>query len=141
MFNSLSSDEMPQVRKQASLVLNEMIKLIPKVQESELLNIFSRFYKDEQDSVRMQGIDSCVCFAQHLPPTKVNAYLLPYIKKFAEDKSWRIRYLVADRIMDLAAGIGFEQAKDSLLPYFAAFLKDVESEVRTAAVGRISDFC
>ena len=108
VFNSLSGDEMPQVRKQASLVLNEMIKLIPKVQESELLNVFSRFYKDEQDSVRMQGIDSCVCFAQHLPPTKVNAYLLPYIKKFAEDKSWRIRYLVADRIMDLAAGIGFE---------------------------------
>ena len=47
MFSRLSQDEMPQVRKQTSLVLNEMIKLIPKVSESELLNIFSRFYKDE----------------------------------------------------------------------------------------------
>jgi len=54
----------------------------------------------------MQGIDSCVQFAHLLPETKVTAYLLPYIKKFAEDKSWRIRYLVADRIMDLATGIG-----------------------------------
>ncbi len=71
----------------------------------------------------------------------MNAYLLPYIKKFAEDKSWRIRYLVADRIMDLATGIGFDQAKDNLLPYFCNFLNDSESEVRTAAVGRISDFC
>ena len=51
------------MRKQAAIVLNEMIKLIPKVSETELLNIFSRFYKDEQDTVRMQGIDSCVCFA------------------------------------------------------------------------------
>jgi len=51
------------VRKQAAIVLNDMIKLIPKVSETELLNIFSRFYKDEQDTVRMQGIDSCVCFA------------------------------------------------------------------------------
>lgn len=118
-----------------------MIKLIPKVSETELLNVFSRFYKDEQDIVRMQGIDSCVCFSHQLPPTKVNAYLLPYIKKFAEDKSWRIRYLVADRIMDLATGIGFDNAKENLLPYFASFLKDVESEVRTAAVGRLSDFC
>jgi serine/threonine-protein phosphatase 2A regulatory subunit A len=67
--------------------------------------------------------------------------LLPYIKKFAEDKSWRIRYLVADRIMDLATGIGIQQANENLLPYFANFLKDVESEVRTAAVGRLSDFC
>lgn len=40
-----------------------MIKLIPKVSETELFNIFSIIYKDEQDSVRMQGIDSCVYFA------------------------------------------------------------------------------
>ena len=67
--------------------------------------------------------------------------MLPYIRKFAEDKSWRIRYMVADRIMDLATGIGYEQAKENLLPYFCSFLKDLESEVRTAAVGRLSDFC
>ena len=63
MYNQISQDEAPQVRKQAAIVLNDMIKLIPKVSETELLNIFSRFYKDEQDTVRMQGIDSCVCFA------------------------------------------------------------------------------
>ena len=44
-----------------------MIKLIPKTPEGELLNIFGRFFKDDQDSVRMQGIDSCVVFAKHLP--------------------------------------------------------------------------
>lgn len=108
LYTQISQDETPQVRKQAAIVLNEMIELIPKVSETELLNIFSKFYKDEQDTVRMQGIDSCVCFAHQLPPAKVSAYLLPYIKKFADDKSWRIRYLVADRIMDLAKGIGFE---------------------------------
>ena len=64
MYNTISQDETPQVRKQAAIVLNDMIKLIPQVSETELLNIFSRFYKDEQDTVRMQGIDSCVCFAQ-----------------------------------------------------------------------------
>lgn len=49
--------------------------------------------------------------------------------------------MVADRIMDLATGIGFEQARENLLPYFCCFLKDIESEVRTAALGRLSDFC
>jgi serine/threonine-protein phosphatase 2A regulatory subunit A len=71
----------------------------------------------------------------------VNQNLLPYIKKFAEDKSWRIRYLVADRIMDLCQGIGLDSAKEQLLPFFCAFLQDSESEVRTAAVSRLSDFC
>jgi hypothetical protein len=53
IFNTTSQDEIPQIRKQASLVLNEMIKLIPKVSDAELLQIFSKFTKDEQDSVRM----------------------------------------------------------------------------------------
>lgn len=88
----------------------------------------------------MQGIDSCVFFAKHLPPAKVNAYVLPYIKKFAEDKSWRIRYLVADKIMDLASGIGIENSKETLLPHYCTFLTDSESEVRTAAASRLSVF-
>lgn len=48
---------------------------------------------------------------------------------------------MADKIMDLATGIGFDQAKEALLPYFANFLKDAESEVRTAAVGRLAEIC
>jgi serine/threonine-protein phosphatase 2A regulatory subunit A len=71
----------------------------------------------------------------------VNAYLLPYIKKYAEDKSWRIRYLVADKVMDLSQGIGLDQAREHLLPSYTSFLQDSESEVRTAAVSRLSDFC
>ena len=49
--------------------------------------------------------------------------------------------MVADRIMDIATGIGFDQAKEALLPFYASFIKDAESEVRTAAVGRLSEFC
>ena len=71
----------------------------------------------------------------------MSAYLLPYIKKFAEDKSWRIRYLVADRIMDLSTGLGQEVAREHMLPYYCGFLADTESEVRTAAVSRLADFC
>lgn len=63
----MSQDDIPQVRKVAAIALNDMIKLIPKTPEGELLNIFGRFFKDDQDSVRMQGIDSCVVFAKHLP--------------------------------------------------------------------------
>ena len=96
------------MRKQAAIVLNDFIKLIPRVSDAELLNIFSRFFKDMHDSVRMQGIDNIVCFAGVLQPNKVQQSLLPYVKKFSEDKSWRMRYLVADRIMQIANGIGHE---------------------------------
>lgn len=82
----------------------------------------------------MQGVDSCVCFAHQMQESKVIAYLLPYIRRYAEDKSWRIRYMVADRIMDLATAIGVLQARETLVPFFCQMLKDVDSEVRTAAL-------
>ena len=55
------------MRKVAAIVLNDMIKLMPKVPEQELLKIFTSFFKDEQDSVKMQGIDSCIIFCKYLP--------------------------------------------------------------------------
>lgn len=55
------------MRKVAAIVLNDMIKLMPKVPEQELLKIFTSFFKDEQDSVKMQGIDTCIVFCKHLP--------------------------------------------------------------------------
>lgn len=66
--------------------------------------------------------------------------MIPYIKKFAIDKSWRIRYLVADKIMEITNGIGVENAKEHLTSYYCQFLEDIEPEVRTAAIRRLSDF-
>lgn len=88
----------------------------------------------------MQGIDSCIYFAKALPNNKIQQNLVPYIKKLAVDKSWRIRYLVADKIMELTNGIGLENSKEHLTSYYCQFLEDSESEVRTAAVRRLSDF-
>jgi len=66
----------------------------------------------------MQGIDSIILFAKALPMNKINQNLIPYIKKFAVDKSWRIRYLVADKIMEISNGIGIENSKEHLTTYF-----------------------
>ena len=66
--------------------------------------------------------------------------MIPYIKKFAVDKSWRIRYLVADKLMDITKEIGEDVAREHLSTYYIQFLEDTESEVRTAAIRRLSDF-
>lgn len=117
-----------------------MIQLIPAVPEQDLFNIFANFYADEQDSVRMQGIESCVHFCKVLNKQKVLSLLIPYVKKFAVDKSWRIRYLVADKLMELTDGIGVEVAREHLTSFYIQFLADQESEVKTAAIRRLSDF-
>ena len=88
----------------------------------------------------MQGIDSLILFTKVLPMNKINQNIIPYIKKFAVDPSWRIRYLVADKIMEISNGIGLENTKEHLVSYFCQFLEDNESEVRTAALRRLQDF-
>lgn len=49
--------------------------------------------------------------------------------------------MVADRIMDLAQGIGVDASREHLIGYYCNFLQDSESEVRTAAASRIAQFC
>ena len=75
-----------------------------------------------------------------MPINKINQHIIPYIKKFATDKSWRIRYLVADKIMEISQGIEVENSREHLTAFYCAFLEDYESEVRTAALRRLSDY-
>ena len=56
----------------------------------------------------MSGVESCILFAWKLSSSKVNTYLIPLIKKYGEDKSWRLRYLVAEKIVDIAESFGEE---------------------------------
>lgn len=62
-----------------------MIKLIPKVNENDVVSIFNKFLTDEQDSVRMQGIDNAVQLAKVLSGPKKSQLIVPFIKKYAED--------------------------------------------------------
>lgn len=115
IFSKITMDTSPQTRKHAAQVLIEMINLIPQASDTELLKIFANINKDEQDSVRMHSVDCIVAFSKHLPQNKAAA-LLQTVKKLAEDKSWRIRCIVAQQLLDLASGITVDQVKECLLP-------------------------
>lgn len=52
-----------------------------------------------------------------------------------------MRYLVADKIMEITEVVGAPIAREHFSSYFCDFLQDQESEVRTAAVRKLSEFC
>lgn len=128
------------LRRTAGQVLNQLIELLPKTPENDLLTAFSKLQKDDMDIVRMQGVESCITFAKKLSPSKINTYIVPYIKKYGEDKSWRLRYLLAERIVDISTYFGEELTQSKLLTQYTSFLSDTESEVRTAAISKLSSF-
>ena len=43
---------------------------------------------------------------------------MPTLRQCAEDKSWRVRYMVADKFTDLQKAVGPEITKTDLVPAF-----------------------
>ncbi|KAE8191569.1 hypothetical protein CF336_g4808 [Tilletia laevis] len=67
-------------------------------------------------------------------------YLLHSIRDAVSDKSWRVRYMVADRYVKSASAVEKDVVRDVLVLSLAALLKDNEAEVRTAGAGQIPGF-
>jgi serine/threonine-protein phosphatase 2A regulatory subunit A len=67
--------------------------------------------------------------------------LLSAIKQAIDDKSWRVRYVIADKFVQLQEAVGTDLTKTELVSAFGSLLKDNEAEVRAAAASKIKDFC
>uniref|UniRef100_A0A8C2E1M6 Protein phosphatase 2, regulatory subunit A, beta a n=1 Tax=Cyprinus carpio TaxID=7962 RepID=A0A8C2E1M6_CYPCA len=76
----------------------------------------------------------------HFEPL-VKPLVMPTLRQAAEDKSWRVRYMVADKFSDLQKAVGPEITKNDLVPAFQNLLKDCEAEVRAAAANKVKEFC
>ncbi|OSX70754.1 hypothetical protein BU14_0673s0006 [Porphyra umbilicalis] len=72
------------------------------------------------------------------PNQQRDDFVLPVVRKFVADKSWRVRYMVADQLSDLCDALGARATRSELLPSFLRLLKDGEPEVRTAAAFKVT---
>uniref|UniRef100_A0A803NCD1 Phosphatase PP2A regulatory subunit A/Splicing factor 3B subunit 1-like HEAT repeat domain-containing protein n=1 Tax=Chenopodium quinoa TaxID=63459 RepID=A0A803NCD1_CHEQI len=57
------------------------------------------------------------------------------------DKSWRVRYMVANQLYELCEAVGPEPTRSDLVPAYVRLLGDNEAEVRIAAAGKVTKFC
>ena len=74
--------------------------------------------QDEQDSVRLLAVEACVSISGLLQTEDVEQLVMPTLRQCAEDKSWRVRYMVADKFTDLQKAVGPEITKTDLVPAF-----------------------
>ncbi|KAL7206640.1 hypothetical protein ACSBR2_019371 [Camellia fascicularis] len=58
-----------------------------------------------------------------------------------KDKSWRVRYMVANQLYELCEAVGPEPTRMDLVPAYVRLLRDNEAEVRIAAAGKVTKFC
>ena len=55
-----------------------------------------------QDSVRLLAVEACVSIASLLPSEDTEQLVMPTLRQAAEDKSWRVRYMVADKFTEVS---------------------------------------
>ena len=63
--------------------------------------------------------------------------MLESIRNAVTDKSWRVRYMVANEFVNLAESVGEAIVKEELVGAFVGLLKDQEAEVRTASASQV----
>lgn len=94
--------------------------------------MFKTLAADDQDSVRLLTVQVLIAVAKVLGKD-CKSYILEPLKNLSSDKSWRVRYMIADKFTTLAQVVGDEIIKEELISTFVHVLKDNEAEVRTAA--------
>ncbi|KAK2510423.1 Ppp2r1a [Columba guinea] len=100
------------------------------------------------DSVRLLAVEACVSIAQLLPQEELEPLVMPTLRQAAEDKSWRVRYMVADKFTEcpevrlniisnldcvnevLSEVVGQEVTRQQLLPTALRMAGDAVANVR-----------
>jgi len=145
LFRDLSKDDTPMVRRAAASNLGDLGKAVSQIGtellEQEIIPVARELGDDEQDSVRLLVVENAATIARLVPAdhSSRTEILLPLVRGFVADKSWRVRYMVADQLGDLCDAFGEKPTTEDLLPGFIALLKDSEAEVRTAAAFKVAD--
>ncbi|KAK5173796.1 protein phosphatase 2A structural subunit [Saxophila tyrrhenica] len=143
-FSALVHDETPMVRRQAASNLAKFVKSMPAaIVIDEMIPLFQHLAADDQDSVRLLTVEVLIAIAEAVPKEQQSSHgvLLNALRSLFEDKSWRVRYMVADRFEKVAKAVDEEVVARDLVPAFIKLLKDAEAEVRSAVAGQIPGFC
>ncbi|OAL27324.1 hypothetical protein AYO22_03599 [Fonsecaea multimorphosa] len=143
-FGHLVHDETPMVRRQAANNLAKFVKEVPvSVVIDEMIPLFQHLASDDQDSVRLLTVEVLISIAEVIPKEQQPSHgvLLTALRSLFEDKSWRVRYMVAEKFEKIAKAVNEEVVTRDLVPAFVKLLKDSEAEVRTAVASQIPGFC
>ncbi|XQJ30837.1 serine/threonine protein phosphatase 2A regulatory subunit, putative [Leishmania guyanensis] len=134
LFQRLCEDDEILVRRAACIAMGKhLARVLGPKGCSELVPILSAFAKDESDGVRLQAVATCASLLQMLPEMQHSAILLA-VRSLSSDSSWRVRYMAADSLGNLAAALSPPDVVKYAVPVFRSLCQDSEPEIRAAAV-------
>jgi len=142
LFEKLCVDDMPMVRRAAATHLGALTQSVSAdLVKTDMIPMFVKLINDEQDNVRPLAVRAAVEVAQKLSKEDTTALLVPPLHAASKDRSWRVRFVVADQFDPLQVAMGGELSRAELSPMLVRLLRDQEKEVRMAAVEQLPKVC
>eukprot|EP00118_Oscarella_pearsei_P015653 m.142675 g.142675 ORF g.142675 m.142675 type:complete len:444 (+) comp38363_c0_seq3:513-1844(+) len=142
LATALCSDDTPMVRRAAAGKLGEFAKAVEMESvKTSMVELYTSLANDEQDSVRLLAVEAGIAIASILSKDEIEPLVMPTLRKSIEDKSWRVRYMIADKFTQLQDAVGPEVTKVDLVPAYRDLLRDPEAEVKTASALKLKEFC
>ncbi|KAJ1914878.1 protein phosphatase 2A structural subunit [Mycoemilia scoparia] len=140
-YERLCEDETPMARRAAATHLVKLIPNAPEYLETFSIKCFKKLAHDDQDSVRLLAVEPFIAIGQILVEKKAwknlsgKKELFGEIIKLCQDKSWRVKYMAADKFIKATSDIASFQKQ--LILVAERLLSDTEAEVRGAACTQI----
>lgn len=117
-FAILCADDTPMVRRAAARALDvrsfiyfytqnlhvsqSFVKKLSRAHVlSSILPVYKKLATDDQDSVRLLTVQDLIAISQQLGPEDVKSHLLVQLRSSVSDKSWRVRYMVANHFVEV----------------------------------------
>lgn len=76
-----------------------------------MLPLLQTLSEDDQDSVRLLAVENFTPFAGFFSNEQKSEQLFPIFKRLAEDKAWRVRYMIASNYVEVSENSGGKKEK------------------------------
>jgi len=146
LYCQLCLDEEPIVRCAAVPAFGRMVELVDaEVAKKDLVPVFQKLANDSLDNVRLLAVSAGSALTKKLNKADFESIILPSVLAFGSNKSWRVRYVLADNFPAFCEGPSKEDGSqtlpryvtEKLIPLFTHLLRDAEAEVRTVSALKI----
>ncbi|KAL6560819.1 hypothetical protein OROHE_005996 [Orobanche hederae] len=111
IYNQLCQDDMPMVIRAAATKLGKFAATVEAAHlKTDIMSMLEVLTQDV-DSVRLLAVEACAALGKLLEPQDCVAHILPVIVNFSQDKSWHVRYMVANQLYEFCEDVGPEHTR------------------------------
>eukprot|EP00755_Sulcionema_specki_P015661 Sspe_Gene.60019::Locus_33023_Transcript_1_1_Confidence_1.000_Length_1848::g.60019::m.60019/K03456/PPP2R1; serine/threonine-protein phosphatase 2A regulatory subunit A len=137
--NLCKASEEPMVKRSAATHMADLCGVVgdDTVLKHDVIPYFAELANDEQDGVRLLVVENAHKVASAISSALAKQLILPILRKASKDPSWRVRYMLCDKLKQSCLAVDMDRTE--VISLFQKLAEDTEAEVRAAAAMQVGN--